>query len=67
MPNWITPENVDSWPNCKTPDCENKSCVSLDSEYCGPCTMRIRGLTLEEAHRQVKEAREKAFGVGCDD
>lgn len=67
MPNWITSRNVNSWPNCKTPDCENKSCVSLDSEYCGPCTMRIRGLTLEEAHQQVKENREKAFGVGCDD
>jgi len=64
---WITPDNVHLWPNCLTPDCDNKSCVSLDSEYCGPCTMKIRNLTLEEAHLQIKQRREEAFGKGCDE
>ncbi len=25
------------WPNCITPDCSGKSCLSLDSRYCYPC------------------------------
>ena len=29
------------WPNCATPDCQNKACVRLQSKFCDPCTHRL--------------------------
>jgi len=64
---WIDKNNVHLWPNCVTPDCENKQCSVLDSEHCFPCTMRIRRMDPNEGRRLIKQRREEAFGVGCDD
>jgi hypothetical protein len=30
--------SLDDWPNCRTPDCENKACLSVGSRDCFPCT-----------------------------
>jgi len=30
--------SLDEWPNCRTPDCGNKACLSLKSPLCFPCT-----------------------------
>ena len=30
------------WPNCGTPDCENKACVP--SDLCHPCSLRFYGV-----------------------
>lgn len=27
-------ETLDAWPNCSVPDCEYKSCLSLNSDKC---------------------------------
>jgi len=32
---------LDVWPNCETPDCQNKACVRLNSRFCNPCTDRL--------------------------
>lgn len=37
----INPKVIDCWPNCQTPDCDNKCCVSRNSIYCSPCTDRL--------------------------
>lgn len=31
------------WPNCTTPDCENKQCTWSDLPYCFPCAERQIG------------------------
>lgn len=30
---------VDTWPNCSVPDCEYKSCLSMNSDKCYAHTM----------------------------
>lgn len=62
-----TPEAFSKWPECYWPNCTAKSCGPLGSSYCFPHTIFIRGITTEEGRRQIKERREQAFGVGCDD
>ena len=32
-------QSMKKWPNCAVPDCPNKSCLSLHSEYCWPHTV----------------------------
>lgn len=32
------------WPNCTTPDCENKACIPSDK--CHPCTVKFYGYNL---------------------
>jgi hypothetical protein len=34
---------LNAWPNCQTPDCENKASARLNSIYCHPCTGRLGG------------------------
>lgn len=43
------------WPNCATPDCENKSCLSLNSPYCYPCTRLRDGLSWAEVSTEIAE------------
>jgi len=31
-----------AWPNCHTPDCENKASARRQSLFCDPCTTRQR-------------------------
>jgi len=31
------------WPNCTTPDCDNKQCTWADVPYCFPCAERRVG------------------------
>ena len=45
------------WPNCATPDCENKACLSLNSPYCYPCTRLRDGLTWDEVQQEIEENR----------
>ena len=33
---------LDLWPDCASPGCRNKCCLSLDSRYCHPHTMLRR-------------------------
>ena len=30
--------DLDNWPNCAVPDCENKACISEASDKCFPHT-----------------------------
>ena len=48
------------WPNCATPDCENKACLSLNSPYCYPCTRLRDGLTWEQVQAEIEANREEA-------
>lgn len=36
-PKWIRPTDLDTWPNCATPDCENKRCMWSGEVWCHPC------------------------------
>lgn len=40
--------NVDAWPNCSTPDCEFKSCLSEGSDKCYGCLMGTPRQTMEQ-------------------
>lgn len=31
------------WPNCSTPDCENKVCVWATATLCAPCSLSLVG------------------------
>jgi hypothetical protein len=62
-----TPKGLAEWPDCLTPDCEHKACGPLQSEYCFPCTILMRGITAEEGRAQIKSRREEVFGKECDD
>lgn len=33
----------EDWPNCETPDCENKQCTWARLPYCFPCSERMVG------------------------
>ena len=48
------------WPNCATPDCENKACLSLSSAYCYPCTRLRDGLTWEQVRAEQEENRRRS-------
>ena len=53
-------EALGDWPNCATPDCENKACLSLNSAFCYPCTRLRDGLTWEQVRKEMDENRRKA-------
>jgi hypothetical protein len=50
-------EAFGEWPNCATPDCENKACLSLNSAYCYPCTRLRDGLTWAQVKAEQEENR----------
>jgi hypothetical protein len=52
------------WPNCATPDCENKACLSLSSAYCYPCTRLRDGLTWAEVQAEIEANRQSSQGGG---
>jgi hypothetical protein len=29
---------LNEWPDCITPDCQNKACLSIGSPFCFPCS-----------------------------
>jgi hypothetical protein len=35
--------NYDNWPNCTTPDCENKICLWAQKGLCAKCTKKRFG------------------------
>lgn len=37
----IPQEVLDRWPNCSTPDCENKACLWLSTGKCFPCSTGV--------------------------
>jgi hypothetical protein len=39
------------WPNCAVPDCPNKCCLRLRSEFCYPHT---KGLPLQTQRRKTE-------------
>lgn len=36
-------ETLAAWPNCETPDCENKCCTWSRTPFCFPCAERLIG------------------------
>ena len=62
-----TPEAFAAWPDCYWEGCPAKACGPLGSSFCFPHTIFIRGITAEEGRKQIKERREREFGVGCDE
>lgn len=36
-------DNLTGWPNCTTPDCENKQCLWGGLPLCFPCSERVVG------------------------
>jgi hypothetical protein len=64
---WIDSANIYLWPNCATPDCDAKACTVLDADCCFPCTMRIIKMNPDDGRKLIKQRREEAFGVDCDD
>lgn len=55
-------KQLEWWPNCATPDCDNKSCLSWQSVHCFPCTLRLRGITREEALAEIDAIRKRSIG-----
>jgi len=35
--------NINDWPNCPTPDCENKICLWANSGLCYKCSEAVYG------------------------
>jgi hypothetical protein len=36
-------DDLDAWPNCAVPDCENKACRWAGTARCHPCSVRLVG------------------------
>jgi hypothetical protein len=41
---------VIDWPNCSTPDCENKVCIWAKTGMCHPCSVKRLGKAEMTAH-----------------
>ena len=40
--------DLDTWPNCSVPDCEYKSCLSLNSDKCYAHTLGLQPIPFDE-------------------
>jgi hypothetical protein len=55
-------DQLANWPNCKTPDCPNKCCRIMESEFCSPCSAKRRGISLKEWSQRIFQ-RSKELGL----
>lgn len=53
----IPEEELEAWPNCKTPDCPNKCCRVMGSEYCSPCSALREGISLYDWQQRIRKRR----------
>lgn len=61
--NLPTPEELAQWPDCKTPDCPNKTCRVMGSDLYSPCSAWRDGVTMQEWRSRIAWRREE-LGYG---
>ena len=56
----IPQDVLDAWPNCATPDCQNKTCLWAPSpDLCYPCNERFYGKVLMDTQYALTHKDEK--------